>query len=233
MAGYIGDIDATLPDDNESINKGDDRIRDLAGKTYDSFPNVTGAVTLTHTELNNSLQGLESDGTTLNTTNSSNDGVAIADLINADAVIKNTAALAPEPEQQMVDTALRITPDSTQDAGLTLDGGGLAATKPVLKLQTASGGSDYGLQADSDFTVAAVRGNGQGAASSNHCLIGHTMSATTGGMRSTLHSSGSGPGADGWYIEFGILSGSTWVPYLQLAVTGADEGKAWLDSVPL
>ena len=232
MAGYIGDIDANVPGGNEDIRDGDDAIRDLAGKTHDSFPNVQGPVNKTHAELNACLQTLSVGGGNLNI--SDGNSIPLEDISDTDAVQLNTLEVAPIPEQHMKQTSLRVTPDASQAGAMVLDGGQLNVNAPVLKMQTAAGGSDYGLQADSDFTVAAVRGNGQGASSANHCLIGHTMTGTTGGMRATLHTAGSSPGGNsGWFIEFGILNGATWEPIMQICVSGTDKGSAWLNGNPM
>lgn len=61
MSGYISDLDDTYPDG--SVHKVfvlDDDLKDLKAKIKDTFPNVTGQVTATHTELNY-LSGMNSN----------------------------------------------------------------------------------------------------------------------------------------------------------------------------
>ena len=49
---FISDIDPSLPTSGASAGQGDDEIRQLKSDVKDSFPNVSGAVTATHAELN-------------------------------------------------------------------------------------------------------------------------------------------------------------------------------------
>ena len=49
---YISDIDDSLPASGGDAGQGDDEIRQLKTDVSQSFPNVSGAVTATHTEIN-------------------------------------------------------------------------------------------------------------------------------------------------------------------------------------
>jgi hypothetical protein len=49
---YISDLNATYPAAGDSRSEGDDHIRNLKTGIKATFPNVSGAVTPTHTELN-------------------------------------------------------------------------------------------------------------------------------------------------------------------------------------
>ena len=51
-AGYINAIDPTLPLGTDAKSEGDDHLRNFKKSVQDSFPNITGAMTLTHTQLN-------------------------------------------------------------------------------------------------------------------------------------------------------------------------------------
>ena len=51
-ATYISDLNATLPAASDPKAEGDDHIRLLKSTVKTTFPNVTGAVTTTHTQLN-------------------------------------------------------------------------------------------------------------------------------------------------------------------------------------
>lgn len=51
-ATYISDLVATNPVSGDNVGAGDDHVRLLKSTIKASFPNVTGAVTPTHTELN-------------------------------------------------------------------------------------------------------------------------------------------------------------------------------------
>lgn len=49
---YISDLVATNPAAGDGVSAGDDHIRNIKAGLLATFPNVTGAVTPTHTELN-------------------------------------------------------------------------------------------------------------------------------------------------------------------------------------
>lgn len=51
-ATYINGLDATLPAAGDNFSQGDDHLRLLKSTIKTTFPNVTGAVNPTHTELN-------------------------------------------------------------------------------------------------------------------------------------------------------------------------------------
>lgn len=49
---YISDLVVTNPTSNDTASQGDDHIRLIKNTVKTTFPNITGAVTPTHTELN-------------------------------------------------------------------------------------------------------------------------------------------------------------------------------------
>ena len=49
---YIDDLVVTNPAAGDNVSQGDDHIRGIKNVLKDTFPNITGAVTPTHTELN-------------------------------------------------------------------------------------------------------------------------------------------------------------------------------------
>lgn len=49
---YIDDLVATNPTGTDDVSDGDNHIRNIKTALLNSFPGVTGAVTATHTELN-------------------------------------------------------------------------------------------------------------------------------------------------------------------------------------
>lgn len=51
-ATYISDLNSSNPDAADVIGQGDDHLRLIKGAIKTTFPNITGAVTPTHTELN-------------------------------------------------------------------------------------------------------------------------------------------------------------------------------------
>lgn len=58
LGDYIADLDPNNPLDGESAEKGDDHLRLVKKTVKQSFPNVGGAVTLTHTQLNDLPQDI-------------------------------------------------------------------------------------------------------------------------------------------------------------------------------
>lgn len=54
-ANFIGGLDATLPLAGDMALEGDDQIRGVKRAVQQSFPNVTGPVAATHTEINSLL----------------------------------------------------------------------------------------------------------------------------------------------------------------------------------
>ena len=51
---YINNLDPSLPSGGDSIAEGDDHIRNVKKGIKTTFPNVTGAVTATQAQLNDS-----------------------------------------------------------------------------------------------------------------------------------------------------------------------------------
>lgn len=52
---FISDLNASNPQSTDSVAQADDHIRLIKSTVKATFPNVTGAVTKTHTQLNNTL----------------------------------------------------------------------------------------------------------------------------------------------------------------------------------
>lgn len=64
-AGFITDIDPTQPVGTDGKNEGDNHLRNFKSSVQSSLPNISGAVTATHTELNN-LDGYTGNTNDLN-----------------------------------------------------------------------------------------------------------------------------------------------------------------------
>jgi len=60
---YIDDLVATNPTATDNVSQGDDHIRGIKTTLKNTFPNVTGAITLTEAEINNRLGNLSEDTT--------------------------------------------------------------------------------------------------------------------------------------------------------------------------
>ena len=65
---YINSLNASNPTITDQIDQGDDHIRLIKSTIKNTFPSVTGAVTLTHTQINDLPGDLTALETTVNTT---------------------------------------------------------------------------------------------------------------------------------------------------------------------
>lgn len=72
---YLSDLNINNPAITDQVSQGDDHIRLIKKTIKNSFPNVSGAVTLSHTQINNLPTDISSLQTTINTT--VNDGLAL------------------------------------------------------------------------------------------------------------------------------------------------------------
>lgn len=72
---YVSDLNLNNPTITDQIDQGDDHIRLIKKTIKNSFPNVAGAVTLTHTAINALPTDITSLQTTINTTVT--DGLAL------------------------------------------------------------------------------------------------------------------------------------------------------------
>jgi len=65
---YINSLNASNPTITDQIDQGDDHIRLIKSTIKNTFPSVTGAVTLSHTDINALPSDITSLQTTINTT---------------------------------------------------------------------------------------------------------------------------------------------------------------------
>lgn len=101
-ATYISDLVSTNPTSSDNLSQGDDHLRLLKSTIKATFPNVSGAVTATHTELN-VLDGLTASQAELNFV----DGVtsSIQTQLNAKAPLASpTLTGVPSAPTAAVDT---------------------------------------------------------------------------------------------------------------------------------
>jgi len=60
---YIDDLNASNPTATDNVSQGDDHIRGIKTTLKNTFPNVTGAITLTEAQINNRLGNISEDTT--------------------------------------------------------------------------------------------------------------------------------------------------------------------------
>ena len=124
-ADYINQLDPTSPQGSDPKSQGDDYLRNIQKAVKQSFPNVGGAVTATHTELN-IVDGLTATTTELNKL----DGVTASTNRLNDVPIPNgtsmlfVQATAPTGWTQVTthnDKALRIVSGTGAGTGGSVD----------------------------------------------------------------------------------------------------------------
>jgi len=125
MSGYISDLDDTYPDG--SIHKVfvlDDDLKDLKAKVKDTFPNITGPVNASHTELNY-LDGM-------------NTNVQVAmDNMNARAVDQEALGQVGAANIPMIMVDANVTPNSHRIKGSLTSITGNSFTVQYYNLDTS------------------------------------------------------------------------------------------------
>ena len=135
-ATFISDLVATNPGPNDQKSEGDDHVRLVKTTLKATFPNITGAVTLTHTQLNAVGSGgsptfvnLAATGTSALTGKVGIGGATLTDKLN----IGTTADAA---------NLVGVHGTSTSDLGMYFDSTGVAALR--IGLNTTGATNGYG-----------------------------------------------------------------------------------------
>jgi hypothetical protein len=124
---FIDDLNAANPTATDNVSEGDDHLRGLKTTLKNTFPNVTGAINATETELNYV------------------DGVTSAIQTQLDAKLATGGTIA---------TATITTLGSTTVNATTVDLGNWTVTEAAGVLKFATGGVDKAkLDASGNFTV--------------------------------------------------------------------------------
>ncbi|MCS5550600.1 MAG: hypothetical protein NZ811_03675 [Gammaproteobacteria bacterium] len=141
---FIDDLTATNPVIADDVSEGDDHIRGIKNVLKNTFPNVTGAVSATQTELNNAQQNVQSDWDatsgdafidnqpTLGTSSSLDVAEANYDAADAEVVrgddTRLTDSRTPEAHSHDVEgTALKSTNETGGTKFLREDGDGTSS----------------------------------------------------------------------------------------------------------
>ena len=124
---YVNSLVASNPASTDGLAQADDHIRLLKSTIKSTFPSVTGAVTVTHTELN-ALSGLSSTSTELN---------------KLDGCVATTAEL-------------NLLSGATAFAGTLLDDANAGAARTTLGLATVASSGAYGDLSGTPTATAAV-----------------------------------------------------------------------------
>jgi len=137
-AFFISDLNTANPQSTDSVAQADDHLRLLKATVKNTFPNVTGAVTKTHTQLNNTL-----DKT----------GDTVTGLLTLSGAPSSNLHAATKAYVDTADAAKANT-STTVSAGTGLTGGGdLSADRTI---SVAAGGIGTTQLADSGVTTAKI-----------------------------------------------------------------------------
>lgn len=167
---YINSLDASNPTITDQIDQGDDHLRLIKSTIKSTFPNITGAVTLTHTQIND----LETRLTTAETDLGNLDAAVIAndsdlatldagkaniagDTFTGDVTIQGTTTLGTATATTVTDLTdsstniattsfvqqNKITTYASQVHGDTANSSGVAS---ITVDGTAGAGTDFGLE---------------------------------------------------------------------------------------
>jgi hypothetical protein len=135
---FISDLNSSNPQSTDSVSQADDHIRLIKSTVKATFPNVTGAVTKTHTQLNNTL---DKTGDTM-TGALTLSGAPSSNLHAATKAYVDTA------------DAGKAATTTTVSAGTGLTGGGDLSANRTLSI--ADSGVTTAKIADSSVTTAKI-----------------------------------------------------------------------------
>lgn len=160
---FISDLNASNPQSTDSVAQADDHIRLIKSTVKATFPNVTGAVTKTHTQLNNTVDKGGDTMTGLLTLS----GAPSSNLHAATKLYVDTAAAGK------VDTTRTVT------AGTGLTGGGDLSANRTLSVATG-GITATQLASDAVTTAKILNGNVTPAKLAEPLTVATAQTTTSG-----------------------------------------------------
>lgn len=137
-ATYISDLNASNPASGDAIKEGDDHIRLIKSAVKTTFPNVTGAVTPTHTELNYVDGVTSSIQTQINTANSAIITLDTEKLDLAGGTMTGTLVLDADPTDPLDAATKQYADTMLPKAGGTMTGALVLAGGPTTDLNPAT-----------------------------------------------------------------------------------------------
>lgn len=211
---FISDLNASNPQSTDSVAQADDHLRLIKSTVKATFPNITGAVTKTHTQLNNTL---DKTGDTM-TGALTLSGAPSSNLHAATKLYVDTA------DAGKVDTTRTIS------TGTGLTGGGDLSANRTLSI--SSGGVGTTQIADDAVTTAKILDANVTPAKLSQKLTRATSQATTSGNTKDFDSIPS------WVrritIQFqGVSLGAAGIVRVQLGDSGGLETTGYVGSSAL
>jgi hypothetical protein len=156
---YISDLIATNPTTPDGVSQGDDHIRNLKSAIKTTFPNVSGAMTASHTELN-TMDGITATTAELNTM----DGVtaSTAEINQLDGVTVYNLVVLDTPEVLASGVLPNATWTTINSATLAAAG----ATKAIIRVYAV-----VNHTSESMVSLFSLRKTGSGVLSSNVAAV--------------------------------------------------------------
>lgn len=171
-ATFISGLVATNPLGSDPIASGDDHIRLIKATILNTFPNVTGAVTKTHTQLNNALDKT-GDTMTGPLVLSGNPSVALG-AATKQYVDGYVSAVTGDIASLSTTVGTKADKATTVSAGTGLSGGGdLSANRTLAIANTGVTAGTYGSA--SKIPVVTVNAQGQVTSASEATVVNNSI----------------------------------------------------------
>ncbi|RLD75155.1 MAG: hypothetical protein DRJ15_17390 [Bacteroidetes bacterium] len=224
---YIDSLDPTWPTTGDPVSQGDDHLKILKSTIKNTLPNLSGAVTPTHTELN-FVDGVTSAiQTQINAVQAdvdSNEAAADLGICPIGGIIMYNGAFSAIPANWQICDGTGITPDltdqfiyGTNTEGELLDSGGSADIGVITHTHPNAGSHQHGAAGGHSHTVALHTGNGSQANYASSTIPTSTDgSKTTSAVGNHQHAA---TGDHGHAAPAGAVSGTgaNIPPYIKLA----------------
>lgn len=198
-ATYISQLNPSYPTGAETKAEGDNQIRMFKGAVQNSFPNVSGAVTVTHSELNSvTSRVLITGGSTLTGTHDYSGATShlVPNVTAGDSTTKsaNTAFVQAAIAGVNSQTALTVAVNSTTSVSASV-GQHVICTNAALTTVTLPATSSAGDRVKVTFANSLVTNliNPNGGK-----IFGSTSNHTANAYRAAVEFVASGDSATGW-----------------------------------
>lgn len=159
-ATYISGLVSTNPSATDTVNQADDHLRMLKATLLATFPSITGAITKTHSQINDLLE--KSGGT-----------------MTGALVLSGAPTVDLHPATKLYVDSNSVVPSRTISAGTGLTGGGDLSANRTLSINT--GGVGTTQLADNAVTTTKITDANVTPAKLSQKITRETQQATTSG----------------------------------------------------